>query len=133
MGDAKNVIGLTMAELLQEFKNHITMIVRKLDGSGSFQNHGGLPKNHQEFLETVLKGMIPDSEYPTALFQLTDMLHELYQTQVVVLIDEYDTPMSYAGQHGYFSEVCRSPGQAMYTSHSLCRQAIFSARSTHIC
>ena len=111
---AKNVIGSTMARLLQNFRNRVTKTVRRLEDSGFFQNRGELPKNQLEFLEAVLKGTVPDSELPDVLFQMTEILHVLHRKQVVVLIDEYDTPTSYAAQDGYFPEVCLSQGQNLY-------------------
>lgn len=114
----KNVIGSTMAVLLQKFKNHVTDIARRLQSLGFFRNRGELLEDQQDFLEAVLKQTVPDSQWPDVLFKLTEILHMLHQRRVVILIDEYDTPISYAVQHGYFLEVCPSQGQTMYTSHS---------------
>jgi hypothetical protein len=99
----KNVIGSTMAKLLQNFRNHVTDTVLRLEDSGFFQNRGELPKNQLEFLEAVLKGTVPDSQLHAVLFKLTEIFHVLHQKQVVVLIDEYDTPTSYASTRWIFS------------------------------
>ena len=122
---AKNVIGSTMARLLQNFKNHVTDTVLRWESLGFFQNRSELLMDQQAFLEAVLKGTIPDSRWPDVLFKLTEILHMLHQRQVVVLIDEYDTPMSYAVQDGYFPEVCLSQGQNVYSL--IHRQMNFSA------
>ncbi len=42
---AKNVIGSTIARLVQNFRNHVTDIVLRLEDSGFLQNRGELPKN----------------------------------------------------------------------------------------
>jgi len=104
-----------MAKLLQNFRNHVTDTVLRLEDLGFFQNRGELPKNQQAFLEAVLKGTISDSQLPDVLFKLTEILHMLHQKQVIVLIDEYDTPTSHAVQDGYFPEVCLCQGQNVYS------------------
>jgi len=45
---------------------------------------------------------------------MTEILHVLHRKQVL-LIDEYDTPTSYAVQNGYFPDVCLSQGQNLYS------------------
>jgi hypothetical protein len=104
--DAKNVFGETMRQLLQEFKNHISLIAQQLETSGSFNNQRTLGRSEREFLDNVLRNTLDDSEWSTALFKLTALLRTLSKTNVVVLVDEYDTLTSYAVQHGYFAEVC---------------------------
>jgi hypothetical protein len=95
-----------MDELLQQFKNHVVAIVRRLEDSGLFKNRQELPRNQQAFLKAVLEKKLDDSEWPTVLFELTRLLHTLLNREVIVLVDEYDTPTSYAIQHDYFPEVC---------------------------
>jgi Predicted AAA-ATPase len=112
------MIGSTMANLLQEFKKHVVTMAQELEDLGFFQNRGKLPMNQQAFLGAALKGIIHDSEWDTVLFELTEILHALHQREVVILIDEYDSPTFYAVQHEYFPEVCPSPGRIMCTSDS---------------
>jgi hypothetical protein len=99
-----------MVKLLQEFKYHLMEIAHQLEDSGLFQNCGKLGMTQQAFLKAVLEGTIPNLQLHTVLLKLTKMLHVLYQRRVIILIDEYDTPTSYAVQHEYFPEVCPSLG-----------------------
>lgn len=115
-----------MPRLLQNFRNHITDIALRFESLGFFQNRSDLLMDQQAFLEAVLNGTIPDSRLPDVLCKLTEILHTLHQKQVVILIDEYDTPTSYAVQNGHFPEVCQLTSGCILT-HSLRRQMNFSA------
>ena len=42
---------------------------------------------------------------PMALYQLSDYLHRYYGKKVIILLDEYDTPMLEAYQKGYWDEL----------------------------
>jgi hypothetical protein len=76
--------------------------------SGKF-NRGELGSSEQLFLlVNVLKKTLDDSEWPIVLFRLTTLLKTLTKRLVVVLVDEYDTQISCAVQHGYFDGVCKS-------------------------
>ncbi len=125
MCGAKNVIGSTMAGLLQNFRDHVTDTVLLLEDSGFFQNRHELPKNQLKFLEAVLKGTVTDSQLHKVLFKLTEIFHVLHRKQVVVLIDEYDTPTSHAVRDGYFPEVCLSQGQNVYSLIPFAGKSIF--------
>ena len=45
-----------------------------------------------------------DGEYRNALKNLTSFLHEYYKKEVILLIDEYDSPLINAYEHGYYDE-----------------------------
>jgi len=121
----KDVVGSTMAKLLQNFRDHVTDIVLRLESLGFFQNRGELLMYQQAFLEAVLKGTISDLRLPDVLSMLTEILHMLHQKQVIVLIDEYDTPTSHAVQGGYFPEVCLCQGQNVYSLIPIVGKCIF--------
>jgi len=119
-----------MAELLSSFQTEIIDTVLQLEDAGFFHNRSELAPNLQEFLKQIIRGTLPDQNWPTALSKLTEVLDFLHKRPVIVLMDEYDSPMSYAAQYPYFTEVCLSPRLIMFTSHSLRRQIDFSARSS---
>jgi len=129
-GAAQNVDGSTMVELLSSFQTEITDAVLRLEDAGAFQNRSELAPNLREFLEAIIGRRLPDKEWPTALYKLTNVLGLLHERRVIVLIDEYDSPISYAAQHPYFTEVCPSPSLIKSTSYSLRRQIYFSATSS---
>ena len=45
-----------------------------------------------------------DGEYRNALKNLTSFLHEYYKKEVILLIDEYDSPLINAYEHGYYDK-----------------------------
>ncbi|AYZ73947.1 9-O-acetyl-N-acetylneuraminate esterase [Fusobacterium necrophorum] len=67
-----------------------------------------LLENSNEFDIPVFKGIITKksnmSELTNSLKILSRMLKEHYQQKVVILIDEYDTPIVSAYEHGYYEE-----------------------------
>lgn len=46
-----------------------------------------------------------DSDATLALYQLSDFLYRFYGKKVIILLDEYDTPMQEAFVHGYWEEL----------------------------
>ena len=88
---AQNVDGSTMMELQNNFKIEISCVVVQLKNAGFFQNLDKLP-------ESIIAEMLPDQKWSAVLLDLTEVLHSLHEKLVIVLIDEYDFPMSYAAQ-----------------------------------
>ena len=89
-------------------------MVRQLDASGHFEDLSKLNKYQWEFLDTILNGMIADTELGDVLFKLTKILYVLHDgDKVVILIDEYDTLFSYAVGYPYSSQVSR-PSQTVH-------------------
>ena len=103
---AKDLKASTMDELLQQFRRHVSKIARQLLKAGYLNNRGELVKPDQDFLEQALSNKLADEDLPAALYQLTEIVHQLTNREVVVLVDEYDTPTSHALQHDYFVLVC---------------------------
>lgn len=104
---AKTVNGFTMQGMLRSFKDHIIQdVLPHLNRLDVFRNLAELPEDLQMFYKDVLNDTLSDSLWSRVLFKLTEMLGLLHRSRVIVLIDEYDTPSSYALQHGYSVEVC---------------------------
>ena len=95
-----------MDELLQKFKNNVTRLALELEDLGFFKNHQELGNNSQKCLTNILSKHLDDSEWPTALFELTQILHILTKQEVIILIDEYDMPTLHAVECNYFPMVC---------------------------
>ena len=98
-----------MQKLLQKFKTHVTYVAQELEASGTFNSRGELARSEQKFLDNVLEKTLEDADWPTAPFRLTRLMHKLSKRKVIVLVDEYDTPTSYAVRHGYRAEVFTWP------------------------
>ena len=63
-----------------------------------------LAEQNKEFFRRVSANM-SDVDATLALYQLSDFLHRYYKKQVIILLDEYDTPMQEAYVHGYWKEL----------------------------
>jgi len=95
-----------MGKLLEKYKLQVIDIATQLEDLGVFRGRHKLPKNQEVFLNKLLTGTLADSWWPASLFKLTQVLHTLHKKGVVVLVDEYDTPISHATQCDYLPEVC---------------------------
>lgn len=58
----------------------------------------------REFFNRVSVDM-DDSDATLAVYQLSDYLHRYYGKKVIILLDEYDTPMQEAYVNGYWEEL----------------------------
>ena len=57
------------------------------------------------FFDRILSVDVRDSDVTLALYQLCDYLHRYYGKKVIILLDEYDTPMQEAYVDGYWEEL----------------------------
>lgn len=63
-----------------------------------------LGERERDFFDRVTTGM-GDVEATLALYQLSDFLYRYYGKKVIILLDEYDTPMQEAYVDGYWDEL----------------------------
>ena len=63
-----------------------------------------LSEGELKYYEQMAYGM-SEQDAPMALYQLSDYLHRYYGKKVIILLDEYDTPMQEAYVHGYWEEL----------------------------
>jgi len=59
----------------------------------------------REYLIRLQKNELSEVEYSRALLNLSRMLNKHHQTSVVILIDEYDTPIQQGHSKGFYNEV----------------------------
>jgi len=59
----------------------------------------------RNFFHQVLEPDMKDSIATSSLYQLSDYLYRYYEKKVIILLDEYDTPMQEAYVHGYWEEL----------------------------
>ena len=57
------------------------------------------------FFNRILSENMRDSDATSALYQLSDYLYRYYKKRVIILLDEYDTPMQEAYVNGYWNEL----------------------------
>ena len=59
----------------------------------------------KEYLQKMQAGSLSNVEYTRALLNLCRMLEKQHQTKVVILIDEYDTPIQQGHSHGFYDNI----------------------------
>ncbi len=57
------------------------------------------------FFDRILSAEMDDSDASLVLYQLSNYLFRYYGKKVIILLDEYDTPMQEAYVHGYWEEL----------------------------
>lgn len=78
---------------------------------GEFQRHLELLSSEavsvydRNFMERILSEQADSLEYQFALGRLCDMLSSHFRSKVIILVDEYDTPIQQGYLHGYYDEV----------------------------
>ncbi len=90
----KDMYESLVLSIRNEFKRHDDL----LDSSS-------LDQSDKEFFEKIVKGDASQVEYQASLGQLSHMLYETYSTRVIVIIDEYDTPIQQGFNCNYYDEV----------------------------
>ena len=69
------------------------------------KNSGVLGDADKEFFNQVLEKEMKESVATLALHHLSDYLYRYYGKKVIILLDEYDTPMQEAYVNGYWQEL----------------------------
>ncbi|MCI9142864.1 MAG: AAA family ATPase, partial [Lachnospiraceae bacterium] len=64
-----------------------------------------LSDTDRAFFDRMLSAEVGDSDATLALYQLSDYLYRYYGKKVIILLDEYDTPMQEAYVGGYWEEL----------------------------
>jgi hypothetical protein len=101
----KNVIGDTFKSFKKEFRILVATIVSDLKRRGFLPNLHELDETDRTFINQILNQGHKAEVEAQALFRLTEILHILHKREVILLIDEYDTPTAYASQYGYLTKV----------------------------
>lgn len=82
--------------------NEIKVLLRGLYENFTFIRDTLSSSEQLEFDKIWLKK--DNGEYTNALKNLTSFLYKYYKKEVILLIDEYDTPLINAYEHGYYDE-----------------------------
>ena len=87
-------------------KEKICEIIRNLYIKYSFlRDSNALIDADRTFFDRILSENMRDSDATSALYQLSDYLYRYYGKKVIILLDEYDTPMQEAYVNGYWDEL----------------------------
>ncbi len=103
------VISLTFANIkAQDFemtKIKINMVLEQLYQQNLFLKDGDiLSRQEKEYFDRVSKNM-DEADAAFALHRLCEFLSRYYGRKVIILLDEYDTPMQEAYVNGYWNEI----------------------------
>lgn len=103
------VISLSFANVKEKdypmTRKKICQLLSRLYAEHSFLLDSGLLyKTEIDYFNRVSE-MMDDSDASLALYQLSDYLHRYYGKRVIILLDEYDTPMQEAFVDGYWDEL----------------------------
>lgn len=86
-------------------KEKICLLLTNLYSKYSFlRDSSVLTERDREYFDRVSADM-RDSDATLALYQMSDYLYRYYGKKVIILLDEYDTPMQEAYVHGYWEEM----------------------------
>ena len=103
------VISLSFADIkdrtYEMAREKICQNIISLYGRYEFLTESGVMNDRdQAFFDSVRNGM-GDMEAAIALKNLSDYLYRYYGKKVIILLDEYDTPMQEAYVYGYWKEL----------------------------
>lgn len=103
------VISLSFANIKEKTyeatRKKICQILINLYAEYSFLLNGELLyKTEKEYYQRITEEM-DDGDATLALYQISNYLYRYYGKKVIILLDEYDTPMQEAYVHGYWEEL----------------------------
>ena len=103
------VISLSFANIKEkDFKTtsyRIRQLLMKLYEKNSFLRESDLLSNAEKEYYERMAGNMSEEDAPLALYQLSDYLCRCYGKKVIILLDEYDTPMQEAYVGGFWDEL----------------------------
>ena len=104
------VISLSFARVKEkgysDARAKICEILRNLYIKHSFLKESSvLTDADRAYFDRILKPEISNSDATSALYQLSDYLYRYYGKKVIILLDEYDTPMQEAYVDGFWEEL----------------------------
>lgn len=104
------VISLSFARVkekdYQNTRDRICEIIRKLYVEHIYvRDSERLTQAEKVYYDRMLGEELKDNDITSALHQLSDFLYRFYGKKVIILLDEYDTPMQEAYVNGYWDEL----------------------------
>ena len=104
------VISLSFARVKEDnyelTRDKICQIIRNLYIKNHFLKESDvLTDADKQYFDRILSIDVSDSEMTSSLYQLSDYLSRYYGKNVIILLDEYDTPMQEAYVSGFWDEL----------------------------
>ena len=104
------VISLSFARIKEKTyestKEKICEVLRNLYIQYSFVRDGEkMTAADKRFFDSVLEADMRETVATSSLYQLSDYLYRYYGKKVIILLDEYDTPMQEAYVDGYWDDL----------------------------
>ena len=103
------VFSLSFANVKEkDFKTssyRIIQLLMKLYEKNSFLRESDILSNSEKEYFDRMAGSMSEEDAPLALYQLSDYLYRYYGKKVIILLDEYDTPMQEAYVGGFWDEL----------------------------
>lgn len=94
----KEIKGTTWEEMQKSIREILSNLYEKFNFLKDSLNERNKRKFEKIWFEEI------DGNYDDGLNFLTNILEEYYKEKVIVLIDEYDVPLTSAYEHGYYNE-----------------------------
>ena len=104
------VINLSFARVKEENLENTKLRLREII-KGVYQKYrflldsNMLTEEVNEYFRRILNGKAYDVEVTSSLYHLSEFLYRHYGKKVIILLDEYDTPMQEAYVNGYWDEL----------------------------
>ena len=116
--------GLDVSATYENARENIILLMN--DTAGKYQfllENGNLTEYDKETYKKLLQEEMSDAFLFSSLRKLSELLRKAFQKKVIILIDEYDVPLSKAFDFGYYDQMTNLIrgllGQALKTNESL--------------
>ena len=117
------------ADQLSEVKKQINMQIAQLYEEHRYLLNGDLLSENEKAMYRNVSMYMEDAESSFSINLLCQYLYRYYGKKVIVLLDEYDTPMQEAYVHGYwgaFTSFLRSLFNATFKSNPYLERAVLT-------
>ena len=117
------------ADQLSEVKKQINMQIARLYEEHRYLLDGDLLSENEKAMYRSVSMYMEDAESSFSINLLCQYLYRYYGKKVIVLLDEYDTPMQEAYVHGYwdaFTSFLRSLFNATFKSNPYLERAVLT-------
>ncbi|KAI0048121.1 hypothetical protein FA95DRAFT_1678602 [Auriscalpium vulgare] len=108
--DFTTVSGSTLTDLKEKFVLQVLRGVRRMKSSGCFRGirDSDMCPYDREFMDRILKvscaGLTSKFDASDILSEVIRIANELCHRSIFLIVDEYDTPVNHAIDHGYYEE-----------------------------